>query len=90
MMAQDDPAAGIRNWEEKFWSLDGLLDKKAPVKKAAKQDNSYLDEATKEANDSFRKDDEKRRGTTLKESSSNGGKRRSKRKSMQRKPSYGK
>lgn len=51
----DDPAAGIKNWEEKFFSLGGLLSGKSPKKSASKQDDSYLDEQVKAANDSFRK-----------------------------------
>lgn len=53
-MAQDDPAAGIKNWEEKFFSLGGLL-KPSPGNPAAQKDDPYLDEQVKEANESFRK-----------------------------------
>lgn len=51
-MAQDDPAAGIKNWEEKFWSLDGLLKPSSAKSRPSDGDPNWN---RKEVEESFRK-----------------------------------
>ena len=60
-MPDNDPASGIRNWEQNFFSLGGLLRKKTPQKSAdSSVDTSWHDEMVKAANDSFRKTAQKK------------------------------
>jgi hypothetical protein len=56
----DNPAKGIVDWEKKLFSLGGLLKDNAPKTAETKPDTSYLDNAVKAANESYKEAAEKR------------------------------
>lgn len=80
-MAKSDPAAGIKEWEEKFWSGDGLLNGKLAARAKAKV-GTAMKNAERTAEE---------RGMKWKSSASSGSRKpASRRKSTQRKSKQGK